>query len=154
MRPTLIAMAVLGCATQSAPAAFTPAGERVQPPPINRPAAPGEYGYGWRAPPGPIVGRWQARCDQMVVEVRLLAPTKAAGFVYAVDDASGRGYQSGEEILHLAADEYGGDWFGELKWRGANGVERWEPIRFVSKQDLLDAVMTTDDCYRGMSRVK
>ena len=154
MTRLLVVFAMLGCATHAPAVSPSPTGARESAlPPITAEPAPGDYGYGWRKPPGPIAGRWQTRCDQMVVEVRLLEPTRAAGFVHELVDSSGRGYVQGEQILRLSADEYGGDWVGELKWRGGNGVERWDPIRFVSTKETLDAVMTTDDCYRAMPRV-
>ena len=114
--------------------------------------------YPFEKEPGPIAGFWQASCPgakDFVVELTVGRNGKTAtGRVAAVGrgDASKRGYLLREEILHLAADDYG-DWVGQCKWRSAAGVERWDPIRMVATSDRLNATMTIDDCFRNMSRI-
>lgn len=113
--------------------------------------------YPWEREPGPIGGFWQATCPgakDFIVELTVGRGGKTAtGRVAAVGkgDAARRGYLLREEILHLAADDYG-DWVGQSKWRSAAGQERWDPIRMVATADRLNATMTIDDCLRNMSR--
>jgi hypothetical protein len=112
--------------------------------------------YPWEKDPGPIGGKWKATCANssgMVIEFTLQGEKKATGRVAEVGAASKYGYKAGEEIFRVSADDFG-DWVGQLKWRSVNGVERWDPIRFVATQDKLNATMTTDDCYKNMPRVQ
>lgn len=109
----------------------------------------------WEKAPGPIAGRWRASCPDsknMVIEVELQGEKKAAGHIVELGAAGKYGYTQGEEIFRLSADDYG-DWVGQLHWRSVSGAERWEPIRLVAAADLLDATITTDDCYKKMQRV-
>jgi hypothetical protein len=108
----------------------------------------------WKKPPGPIEGRWKATCpgaDGMIIAVTVTG-TKAEGRVDDPGKAAQYGYTKGEEILRLDADDYG-DWVGQLEWRSVAGTTRWDPIRFVATPELLDATMTTSECYRRMPRV-
>jgi hypothetical protein len=117
--------------------------------PPKKPATP------WKKPAGPIEGRWKATCpgaDGMVVAITV-DDKKATGRVEDPGAGAKYGYAKGEEILRLDADDFG-EWVGQLEWRGISGVTRWDPIRFVAGPAELDAVMTTSDCYRKMTRVR
>lgn len=107
----------------------------------------------WKKPAGPIEGRWKVTCagaDGMIIAVTVVEK-KATGRVEDPGAGSKYGYAKGEEILRLEADDFG-DWVGQLEWRGISGVTRWDPIRFVATPELLDATMTTSECYRHMPR--
>jgi hypothetical protein len=109
----------------------------------------------WKNAPGPIQGRRKATspgADGMIVAFTVDG-TKAVGHVDEPGAASAYGYKKGEEILRLEADDYG-DWVGQLEWRSVGGTTRWDPIRFRASDDLLDATMTTSECYRHMPRVR
>jgi hypothetical protein len=111
--------------------------------------------YPWERDPGPIAGRWQASCPgsrDFIIEVSV-SGKRAVGRVAAVGvgEAARRGYVAREEILRLDADDYG-DWVGQFRWRSVSGADRWEPIRLVATQELLNATMTIDDCFRNMGR--
>jgi hypothetical protein len=108
----------------------------------------------WMKPPGPIEGRWKVTCpgaDGMIVAFSVV-DKKATGRVEDPGAGTKYGYAKGEEILRLEADDFG-DWVGQLEWRSVAGVTRWDPIRFVASADVLDATMTTSECYRHMPRV-
>ena len=110
----------------------------------------------WRKPPGPIAGQWKVTCATtpgMVVEVTVEGQSHALGKVAVLGDGGKRGYKEGDPLLDLTADDFG-DWVGKLKWKDAAGTERDDPIHFIATQDVLDATMTTDDCYKKMPRVK
>jgi hypothetical protein len=107
----------------------------------------------WKKPAGPIAGRWKVTCagaDGMIIAVTVVEK-KATGRVEDPGAGTKYGYAKGEEILRLEADDFG-DWVGQLEWRSVAGVTRWDPIRFVATADMLDATMTTSDCYRHMPR--
>jgi hypothetical protein len=107
----------------------------------------------WQKDPGPIAGRWSVTCDKlagMVVEFKVDG-RKATGSVSKVGNGSVVGYTLGEEIIRLDADDYG-DWVGRLHWRAVTPSDRWDPIRFVATSWGVDATMTTDPCFKNMSR--
>jgi hypothetical protein len=86
----------------------------------------------------------------MVVEFKVDG-RKATGSVSKVGNGSVVGYTVGEEIIRLDADDYG-DWVGRLHWRAVHPHDRWDPIRFVATSWGVDATMTTDPCFKNMSR--
>jgi len=88
----------------------------------------------------------------MVVELRVDGKA-AVGRIAVLGQGVKRGYKEGDDILHLTVDDWG-QWVGQLRWRSVAGVGRQDPIRFVATANRLDAVMTTDECYRGMPRVQ
>jgi hypothetical protein len=107
----------------------------------------------WKKPAGPIEGRWKVTCpgaEGMIVAVTVVEK-KATGRVEDPGAGTKYGYAKGEEILRLEADDFG-DWVGQLEWRSVAGVTRWDPIRLVATPDMLDATMTTSECYRHMPR--
>jgi hypothetical protein len=109
----------------------------------------------WMKAPGPIEGRWKVTCpgaDGMIVAITV-EEKKAVGRVEDPGAGTKYGYTKGEEILRLGADDFG-DWVGQLEWRGISNVARWDPIRFTATPDVLDATMTTSECFRHMPRVK
>ena len=112
-------------------------------------------GYPWAKQAGPIQGQWQTTCKEsggMVVEFRVSAG-KATGYIAKLGSAGRYGYSQGEEIIRLSATDLG-KWVGQLHWRSIAHAERWDPITFVVKGNVLDAIQTTDQCYRSMPRVK
>jgi hypothetical protein len=118
-------------------------------------APPQKKKLAWEKPPGPIAGRWRASCPDsknMVIEIELQGEKKATGHIVELGAAGKYGYTQNEEIFRLSADDYG-DWVGQLHWRGVSGTERWDPIRLVATPELLDATITTDECYRKMQHV-
>ncbi len=120
--------------------------------PIRGAAAPAPN---WQKPPGPIAGKWAAHCpgyaaEDLVIDFEV-SGKKATGKVAHVQPAATRGYKVGEVIFNLAADDYG-DWVGKLKFRTAAGAVHEDPIRLVATPDQVTATMTTDDCYRNMTR--
>jgi hypothetical protein len=111
--------------------------------------------FPWQRDPGPIAGRWKVSCQDsegMVIEVSQ-RDGNALGVVVALGNAGKFGYKQGEEVFRLKPDDFG-DWVGQLKWRGRSGTERWDPIRLVATPTTLNATMTTDACYKSMSRVR
>src|SRR5205823_11830266 len=111
--------------------------------------------YPWQKDPGPIAGRWKATCENsagMIVEFTLKSQKAASGRIAVLGAAGKYGYSAGEEILLVEADDFG-DWVGKLKWRSVAGEQRWDPIRLVATAEKLNATMTTEPCYRDMSRV-
>lgn len=109
----------------------------------------------WQKPPGPIAGRWAVPCpemSEMSVEITVEG-TKAVGRIAQLGRGVARTYREGEEILRLAADDYG-DWAGQLHVRGVSGAEHWDSVRFVATPTLLDAPMTTDSCFNHMARIQ
>jgi hypothetical protein len=109
--------------------------------------------FPWQKDPGPIAGRWSVTCEEMagmVVEFHVDGK-KATGRVSHLGKAGVFGYSVGEEILRLEPDDHG-DWVGQLHWRGLGSKDRWEPIRLVATSTQLDAIMTTDSCYKQMPR--
>jgi hypothetical protein len=112
--------------------------------------------FAWQKPPGPIAGSWQATCPGskgMVIQFSVNGTVKATGTVTEVGSASKYGYTKGEEIFRLSADDFG-KWVGQLKWRNVVGTERWDPITFVATDSVLNAIMTTDHCYKQMPRAR
>lgn len=112
--------------------------------------------YPWEKEPGPIAGRWKVTCARsagMIVEVGLQSKTTASGHVAVLGAAEKYGYSAGEEMLRLEADDLG-KWVGQLKWRSVAGVQRWDPITMIATAEKLNAIMTTDDCYKDMPRVR
>jgi hypothetical protein len=112
-----------------------------------------EKHYSWQKDPGPIAGRWSVTCEEMagmVVEFGVDGK-KATGRVSHLGKAGVFGYSAGERMLRLEADDHG-DWVGQLHWRGLGSKDRWEPIRLVATSTQLDAIMTTDNCYKKMPR--
>jgi hypothetical protein len=112
--------------------------------------------YPWEKQPGPIAGKWKATCaasGNLAIEFRLTGDRKAVGTIAELGSAGKYGYKRGEEIFRLSADDFG-EWVGQLKWRGVSGAERWDPIRFSATPDRLNAIMTTDDCYKNMPRIR
>jgi hypothetical protein len=117
-------------------------------------AAPTQPKTPWKKPAGPIAGRWKVTCagaDGMIIAVTVVE-NKATGRVEDPGAGTKYGYAKGEEILRLEADDFG-DWVGQLEWRGVSGVTRWDPIRMVATAEVLDATMTTSECYRHMPRL-
>jgi hypothetical protein len=110
----------------------------------------------WQKDPGPIAGSWRVSCPEskgMVILFSLDGADKATGKIAEVGSASKYGYTKGEEIFRLTADDLG-KWVGQLKWRDVRSTERWDAITFVATADVLDAITTTDNCYKNMSRVR
>jgi hypothetical protein len=154
-RPLLVAAwMILGCGNSAA-----------APPRIDDPtkaptasASPGNSGpnkFAFGAPPGPIAGRWVTTCPftaDMVVEIKVDGRA-AVGRIAVLGQGAKRGYTEGGEILHLTADDFG-QWVGQLHWRSVAGMDRQDPIRFVATANKLDAVMSTDECYKGMRRAQ
>ncbi len=89
----------------------------------------------------------------MVVEFALEGKDHARGRIAVLGAARKYGYSQGEEIIRVAATDLG-KWVGQLHWRSVSGSERWDPITFVAKGNVLDAVQTTDECYRNMPSVR
>jgi hypothetical protein len=111
--------------------------------------------YPWAKQAGPIKGQWKTTCKEsggMVVEFAV-EKDKATGRIAKLGTAGKYGYSQGEEILRVGATDLG-KWVGQLHWRSVSGMVRWDPITFVVKSNELDAVQTTDQCYRNMPRVK
>jgi hypothetical protein len=111
--------------------------------------------YPWAKQAGPINGQWKTTCKEsagMVVEFSVHGG-KATGSIAKLGGAGKYGYSQGQEIMRLTATDLG-KWAGQLRWRSVSGMERWDPITFVVKGNELDAVQTTDQCYRNMPRVK
>lgn len=122
---------------------------------LSAPASHGQRKQPWEKGPGPIAGRWRVTCagaQGMVVEFTLQGDKQTSGRVVHLGEGGKYGYQEGEEIFRLTADDYG-DWVGMLKWRGLAGTDRWDPIRFTASEEKLNAAMTTDECYRNMPRM-
>ena len=123
--------------------------------------APGAAGEGaprlsWMKDPAPIEGKWSVDgCETkqgMIVEFVLENPTLAVGRVVNPGKASVFGYSANERIfIDLEANRFGA-WRGKHKWRGVGGVERWDPIYFILEGETLSATMTTDRCFKRMSR--
>jgi hypothetical protein len=112
-----------------------------------------QHTYPWQKPPGPIAGSWKVTCPYMagmVVEFAV-AGDKATGKIAVLGQGSIRTYKQGEEILHLSVDDFG-EWSGKLVWRSAAGAQHEDAIRFVATTDKLNATMTTDECYKNMTR--
>jgi len=112
--------------------------------------------YPWEKEPGPIAGKWKATCPasgNLVIEFRLVGDKKASGTIAELGGAGKYGYKAGEEIFRVGADDFG-EWVGQLKWRSVAGAERWDSVRLIAAPDKLNATMTTDDCYKNMSRVR
>ncbi|HVY49493.1 MAG TPA: hypothetical protein VHB21_26555 [Minicystis sp.] len=117
--------------------------------------SPADNAHPWERPPGPIAGRWKTTCDftaDMVVEISVNGK-HAVGKIVALGQGGKRGYHEGDDVLQLDANDFG-HWVGKLRWRSVAGMERQDPIHFVATGDTLDAIMTTDECYRKMPRVK
>jgi hypothetical protein len=111
--------------------------------------------YPWAKQAGAIQGRWSVTCKEsagMVIEFTAQG-SKATGRVVQVGLARRYGYSQGEEIFQVAATDLG-KWVGKLKWRSVAGTVRWDSITFVVGQDRLDAVQTTDYCYKDMPRAR
>lgn len=111
--------------------------------------------YPWAKAPGAIAGTWKACADfgKTVITFQV-AGNKATGTLgKPYDWAKKRGYKAGEAILELTVDDYG-DWVGTLLWKSVAGAKRKDPIRLVVKGDTMDASMTTDKCYKGMTRTR
>ena len=117
--------------------------------------AAAQAGYPWAKQAGPIQGKWQTTCKEsggMVVEFTLKGSDKAVGHIAKLGSAGKYGYSQGEEILRLGSTDLG-KWVGQLHWRSIAHAERWDPISFVVKGNVLDATQTTDQCYRNMPKV-
>jgi hypothetical protein len=158
-RPVLLlllaaAWMILGCSNSAA------APPRIDDPTKASAASPspdnnGPHKFVFGAPPGPIAGRWVTTCPytaDMVVEIKVDG-NAAVGRIAVLGQGVKRGYTQGDEILHLRADDFG-QWVGQLHWRSVAGMDRQDPIRFVATANKLDAVMSTDECYKGMSRAQ
>ncbi len=112
--------------------------------------------YPWQKDPGPIAGTWQATCSESkgaTIEITLKDAHTAVGRIANLGGLGIRGYQQGEEIIHLTADDFG-KWNGQLVWRQVSGATHTDPISFVATGDVLNAVMTTDDCYKQMPKAR
>jgi hypothetical protein len=110
--------------------------------------------YPWAKSAGAIQGKWRATCKEsagLVIEFSMQGPDKAVGHIATLGKAGKYGYKTGEEIFRVTATDLG-KWAGKLKWRSVSGTERWDPITFVVMAGQLDAVQTTDTCYKGMPR--
>lgn len=108
----------------------------------------------WYQPPGPIAGKWKTSAfpPDMVVEITVTGKN-ASGRVLSVGDGTKRHYSNGEEILTLQVDDFG-QWVGQLRKKYLNGMDKKEPIRFVASESVLDAIMTTDEAFKKMTRVE
>lgn len=114
--------------------------------------AAGKYPY--EKAPGPIAGSWKMSCESrgtMVVTVTADDHT-AVGRISDLGTVGKYGYQVGVEILRLEADDFG-DWVGKLLWRSISGDSHWDSIRMVATSNQLSATMTTDPCFRNLTRV-
>jgi hypothetical protein len=112
-----------------------------------------EKHYPYERPPGPIGGRWKVTCadmDGLILDFKVDGPN-AVGSVASLGKGGIRNYRAGEQIIHVQVDEFG-QWYGKLVWRSVSGASHEDSIRLVATQDTLDAVMTTDDCYKSMPR--
>jgi hypothetical protein len=107
----------------------------------------------WWKPPGPIAGKWKTSGNpsDMVVEITV-SGKNATGRVILPADGAKRHYAAGEEVLTLQVDDFG-QWIGQLRKKTLAGVDKKEPIRFVATESVLDAIMTTDDAWKHMTRV-
>lgn len=123
--------------------------------------APGASGeniprLSWMKDPAPIEGKWSVDgCETkhgMIVEFVLGNPTSAVGRILNPGKASVFGYAADEQIfIDLEPNRFGA-WHGKHKWRGVGGVERWDPIYFILEGETLSTTMTTDKCFKKMSR--
>jgi hypothetical protein len=107
------------------------------------------------APPGPIAGRWTTTCAYMpdtIVDISVDGKN-AVGRITVLGQGAKRGYKDGDELLHLTVDDFG-QWVGKLHWRSVAGMDRQDPIRFVATDTKLDAIMTTDECFKDMPRTQ
>ena len=114
----------------------------------------GQQKFPWMKAPGPIEGRWKVSCDElsgMVLEFQKAKPGEVSGAVLTTGKAARRGYQKGEEIFKLTANDFGA-WVGKHKWRAVTGVVRWDPVYFIATTETLDATMTTEHCWKKMGR--
>lgn len=112
-------------------------------------------GYPWAKQPGPIQGEWRTTCRESggMTIMFSVSGSKATGRIGTIGSGKKYGYSQGEEILRLTGTDLG-KWAGQLHWRSVSGTSRWDPITFIVKGNDLDAVQTTDQCYRNMPRVK
>lgn len=109
--------------------------------------------FPWMKEPGPIGGKWRPSCPRMegtVIEI-VVDGEHATGRIARVGRSESYGYTQGEEIFKLEG-HYLGKWVGEVKKRTVLGDSRWEPIQFEVENDLLDAVVTNDECWRQMAK--
>ncbi len=107
--------------------------------------------FAYMKAPGPIAGRWLTTCPYMndlVVDIKVDGKS-AIGRIAVLGQGARRGYTEGDEILHLSADDWG-HWVGKLHWRSVSGMDRQDPINFVASASILDAIITTDECFKGM----
>src|SRR5262249_30478580 len=112
--------------------------------------------YPWQKEAGPIAGRWKATCARsagLIIQFDRVGEKQAVGRIAALGQAAKYHYKQGEEIFRVEATDLG-KWVGQLKWRSVAGVERWDPVTLIATDSQLDAVMTTDDCYKNMPRVR
>ena len=120
-------------------------------------AAPsGDKKYPWERPPGPIAGLWRVTCADsagMQISFKLVDTKNAVGVIAKLGAAKQFGYRKGETIFKLEAQDSGA-WQGKLLWRSVSRVRRWDPIYLVASGDTLSAQMSTDACYRNMTRVQ
>ena len=124
--------------------------------PADAAPADGKKKYPWERPPGPIAGVWRVTCaDSAGMTVHVVVDSKrASGVIKHVGAARRFGYRSGEQIFKNLKPNYEGRWSGHHKWRDVSGTVRWDPIFFEASAMRLDALMTTDNCFRRMPRVK
>ncbi len=105
-------------------------------------------------PPSPIGGTWRVGCDDssgMTIEIAV-SGKHAVGKIVDPGAARRYGYEAGEEVFRLTVDAYG-DWLGETRWRGVAGTQHWDGIRFTAGTTTLQGTMTTEPCYRSLTRV-
>jgi hypothetical protein len=155
--PLAASWMTLGCSNSSAapPRIADPA---MVPAASASPGNNGPHRFVFGASPGPIAGRWVTTCPYtagMVVDIKVdKADGKSAvGHIAFLGQGVRRGCIEGDELLHLTADDFG-QWVGHLHWRSVAGMDRQDPIRFVATANKLDAIMSTDECYKGMPRAQ
>ncbi|MCA9670210.1 MAG: hypothetical protein KC503_31665 [Myxococcales bacterium] len=110
----------------------------------------------WEHAPGPIAGTWNVSCADsagMQISFKLVDTKNAVGVIAKLGAAKQFGYRKGETIFKLEAQDSGA-WQGKLLWRSVSRVRRWDPIYLVASGDTLSAQMSTDACYRNMTRVQ
>jgi hypothetical protein len=120
---------------------------------FNKPPGP-DRKRPWYQPPGPIAGKWKTSAypPDMIVEVTVTGKN-AVGRVVVAGEGAKRHYTEGEQILTLQVDDFG-QWVGQLKKKYLSASEKMEPIRFVASDNVLDAIMTSDEAFKRMTRVE
>lgn len=107
------------------------------------------------APKSPtLLGSWRLVCENaegMVIDIVRTGTNTALGRVKVLGKGQHFHYKLGDEILRLHGLA-GGAYSGQLQWRNASGLSRWQPITMRLEGDRLHGTTANEHCYEYMER--